>query len=292
MACYNPLKGYRGPGGKVVFTHTAGWVDRHVTVACGQCLGCRLERSRQWATRCMHEASCHVQNSFVTLTYDDDNLPANGGLVLKDWQNFAKRLRKARGPFRFYHCGEYGDTNGRPHYHAALFGIDFMADQTLYKLSPQGHGLYNSPSLQSLWPQGFAVVGALTYESAAYVARYVMKKVTGKKAAEHYERCNPSTGEVYSLRPEYTTMSRNPGIGKNWLNKYIDDVYPEDYVVINQSKSRPPKYYDAQLSDDDLAELKRRRRSQATKHSANNTPERLRVREKIQQRKARQLKRQ
>ena len=133
MACYQPLKGYysksRNPNGKrnVVFNPQMGYRDRPVTVPCGQCIGCRLERSRQWAIRCYHEASMYERNSFVTLTYDDESLPLGGTLVFRDFQLFMKRLRKQYGAgIRFYACGEYGEKFGRPHYHVCLFNFELM----------------------------------------------------------------------------------------------------------------------------------------------------------------------
>lgn len=294
MACYSPLKGYRGPGGKVTFKRTlALGTLGHVTVACGQCIGCKLERSRQWAVRSMHEAQLHEANCFLTLTYDDEHLPESGSLDLRHWQTFAKRTRKALGPFRFFHCGEYGDLTGRPHYHAAIFGLDFAADRRIYTES-RGNKLYTSDILDKLWPHGYAVIGALTFQSAAYIARYCLKKITGSKAEQHYERVNETTGEVLVLKPEYTTMSRRPGIGSAWYAQFSSDVYPDDFVISNGQKARPPKFYDSQFELHDpegLRLLKKRRRQAGSKHSKNNTPERLRVRETVQRSRLTQLKR-
>lgn len=251
-----------------------------VQVACGQCLGCRLERSRQWAVRIMHEASLHDANSFLTLTYDNRHLPENGSLVKRDWQLFAKRARKAFGPFRFYHCGEYGDLHRRPHYHACMFGVNFSGDRVFYK-QHRGNPLYISPRLSAEWGKGFAVIGELTFESAAYVARYCMKKRTGVHEADEYEVICPETGEVVDWRePEYATMSRRPGIGKGFVEKYVDQFYPRDEVVVRGKTAQPPKYYDQyfeELEPDLMAEVKRKRREQMYKRASDNTPERLAV---------------
>lgn len=239
----------------------------------------------------MHEAQMHDANSFVTLTYDDSHLPPTGGLVLRDWQTFAKRLRKKSGAFRFYHCGEYGDRHGRPHYHALIFGLDFSADRVLYSES-RGNALYTSPTLTETWGMGLSIIGELTFQSAAYVARYCMKKVTGKQAAEHYQTINTETGQVHDVRPEYTTMSRRPGIGSSWFSKYSSDVYPSDQVISNHKPSRPPRFYDSQfeLTDPDaLALVKDGRRASGRKHRHNNTFERLRVRETIQEKRSQLL---
>ncbi len=233
----------------------------------------------------MHEASQHQANSFITLTYDNDHLPRSGGLNVKHWQNFAKRLRHRIGPFRFYHCGEYGDESARPHYHALLFGHDFLEDRKPYT-TRRGNQLYTSELLTQTWGQGLSVIGELTYESAAYVARYCMKKINGKQAAEHYQTIDTSTGEVHQVKPEYTTMSRRPGIGKSWFDKYTSDVFPSDEVIVNGKPARPPRYYDSQyeLSDPTaLALVKEGRVRAGRKHRLNNTHERLNTRKTLQQ---------
>lgn len=221
-------------------------------VPCGQCLGCRLERSRQWAVRCVHEASLYDRNSFLTLTYSEDNLPRDLSLNLSHFQLFMKRLRKSVAPkrVRFYHCGEYGEREQRPHYHALLFGHDF--EDKKYFSERGGNKVYTSDELSSLWKLGHAVVGDVTFDSAAYVARYVMKKVTGPSAEDHY----------FGRRPEYTTMSRRPGIGAKWFEKYASDVYPHDRVVVRGVAGRPPRFYDSILEKSDpalLAVLKEKR---------------------------------
>lgn len=212
----------------------------------------------------------HNSNCFVTLTYDEAHLPEGGSLVVGDWQKFAKRLRKGVGPFRFFHCGEYGDENSRPHYHACVFGLDFGRDRVPLK-SVRGHTLFTSEKLSETWGLGFATVGSLTWQSAAYVARYVMKKATGPLAKERYG----------DRRPEYVTMSRRPGIGSKWFERFASDVYPSDEVVHEGKRFRPPRYYDLKLSAPELDSLKTKRRAAAWSHRADLTEERLRVREKV-----------
>ena len=246
MPCYSPIKGYRSkvlsPNGKrtIVFKPNLGFVDPPVLVPCGQCCGCRLERSRQWAIRCTHEASLHENNCFITLTFNDDNLPSDKSLDVRHFQLFMKRLRKQFGSnIRYYHCGEYGEKFRRPHYHACIFNFDFP-DKKIFKIS-NGHNLYTSVILSEIWPYGFSLIGDVTFQSAAYVARYIMKKVTGDLAKDHYEYIDPDTGEIINLKPEYTTMSRRPGLGKGWFEKYKSDVYPDDFVILNGKKMKPPK---------------------------------------------------
>jgi hypothetical protein len=188
----------------------------------------------------MHEAQMFESNCFVTLTYDDLHLPKNNSLVLKDYQLFMKKLRRKYGSgIRFYHCGEYGDELGRPHYHSILFNHDFE-DKKFYSEN-NGNKLYTSDSLSSLWEKGHSIIGDVTFESAGYVARYSLKKVTGEKAKDHYG----------SRLPEYSTMSRRPGIGKNWFEKYKCEVYPLDRVNVNGVDSKPPRYYDYLLQKED-----------------------------------------
>ena len=268
-----------------------------VTVPCGQCIGCRLERSRQWAMRCVHESQLHEASAFVTLTYDDEFLPLNGSLQRPpvDFQKFMKRVRKWWEPrrVRFFHCGEYGKSFGRPHYHALLFGCAFD-DQVLFSHSVSGEPLYCSAQLSALWGAGFCTVGAVTFESAAYVARYVVKKVTGAAAARHYERVDSETGEVLKLEPEYTTMSLKPGIGAGWFEKYKSEVYPSDEVVMRGRVMRPPRFYDVLLGREDKVALelvKSERVHSSWEHLADQSPARLLVRETVKEAQSRFLKR-
>ncbi len=278
--CFHPLKAYKAPGGAVVFDPLKGYRDLPIDLACGQCQGCRLERSRQWALRCVHEAQMHERNCFITLTYRPECIPEGGSLCLKDWQKFAKRLRRKCGPFRFFHCGEYGEVNRRPHYHACIFGLDFIADRGLWK-KVRGNALFRSPTLDQTWGLGFASVGALTFKSAAYVARYVMKKATGDLAKTKYSRVDEKTGECWSVRPEYVTMSRRPGIGSAWFEQFKSDVFPSDEVVHEGKRYRVPRFYESKLGAEELDEYKVKRRRALRNRVKDLTPERLLVREKV-----------
>ena len=295
MTCYAPLKAYKGQDGGIAFSVKGGYVDRHIELPCGQCLGCRIARAEQWALRCVHESQCHRYNSFITLTYRDEEIPHtygytcdrcllvhdryNPSLCVKDWQLFAKRLRKECGPFRFFHCGEYGDENLRPHYHACIFGLDFGGDRYLWKRE-NGQRYYRSEQLENVWDKGHVVIGDVTFESAAYVARYVMKKVNGDNKEWWY----------HGRRPEYITMSRRPGIGAQWFNSYNCDVYPSDEVVLNGRRFKVPRYYDSLLENDGpegqalLSVLKAARLKRAAARSEDMSPERLAVREALAER--------
>lgn len=285
MACYHQFTGYRQADGTVRNGAFAIRSGPRVTMSCGQCYGCRLERSRQWAVRLLHEKHTIPKSSFITLTYRNTNLPPRASLVVKDWQDFAHRLRKRLGPFRYFHCGEYGEKNGRPHYHVALFGISFEEDRRLVETTPQGDELFDSPLLNHIWGKGDRNrIGHVTFKSAAYIARYIMKKQTGSRAKRHYgEVVDTQTGEVLPYRkPEYVTMSLKPGIGHDWIHKYMDEVYPRDEVIINGVACRPPKYYDRQyekVNPEGYVKLIEQRMEEGSKHRANNTVKRLAIRE-------------
>lgn len=293
MACYKPLTAFQLTSGEITFAER-GDIQRNLTLACGQCIGCRLERSRQWALRCLHEAKMHRANSFVTLTYREEHLPEHRQLVKRDPVLFLKRLRKATGKrFRFYMAGEYGEQYGRPHYHFCLFGLNFP-DQQYLQRSPTGYRLYRSPLLEKVWPYGFNTVGELTFETAAYTARYVMKKMNGARAQQHYTRTDPETGEIYQLQPEYNNMSRMPGIGKAWLDKYATDAYPEGKVVLRGKKCNTPRYYDKEYKKLDplgYEQLQFAREREGLLHHLDQTDERLAVREIVATAKIRTLKR-
>lgn len=257
--------------------------DTEIKLPCGRCIGCRLERSRQWAMRCVHEASLYERNCFITLTFAPEHLPKSGSLDKRDFQLFMKRLRKRHGPgARYFHCGEYGEKMGRPHYHACLFNFDF-ADRELWSVR-DGVRLFTSKDLSELWPFGFSTIGDVTFESAAYVARYVTKKITGETADAHYK------GRL----PEYTTMSRRPGIGRAWIEKYTGDVYPHDRVVLRGREMRPPKFYDSifELANPEaFDDVKEQRKRDTVLVATDNTYDRLRVREKHQHLRFEKLKR-
>ena len=197
----------------------------------------------------MHEAQLHDHNSFITLTYSDSNLPPDGSLAPDDVTLFLKRLRKhLKGKkILYYYCGEYGEQFSRPHYHIALFGHSFTSDREPHYKTDTGHQVYRSSSLEKLWLHGNSEVGELTYDSARYVAGYIQKKVTGKKAAAHYTKLNPQTGEVHDVLPEFARMSRRPAIGLNWINQFHADVYNYDVCHVGDKKLRPPAYYDKWL---------------------------------------------
>jgi len=225
MPCYKPLSLPR-PKLKTGFQ----------TVPCGRCIGCRLERSRQWAMRVMCEAQLHKHNSFITLTYREADLPWGRlapTLVPRDLTLFWKRLRKEFGyGIRYYACGEYGERFGRPHYHSAVFGFDFPDKR--HTDTKNDFRYYSSAELDRIWGHGNCIIGDLTFESAAYVARYVTSKLTGPSAVKYVQR---------GQEPEFSRMSLKPGIGAAWFDKYSTDVFPRGHMRIRGKVSRPPRYF-------------------------------------------------
>lgn len=253
MACFYPVRAWRTEAGEVVFAER-GKILAALVLPCGQCIGCRLERSRQWAMRCVHESQLFDVNSFVTLTYDPEHVPGSGSLDYRDFQLFMKRLRKTGRKARFFMCGEYGSTTWRPHFHACLFNVGF-GDRRLYRRMPSGFDLYSSVELDALWGKGFCSVGDVTFESAAYVARYVVKKVFGSDGRDFgfpvgdcSYRVDDVTGEVTFYKPEFTHMSLKPGIGAEWFRKFRASS-EFDFIWVNGQKVKPPKYYDRLLGE-------------------------------------------
>lgn len=249
-----------------------------------------MANGASWQTRLIHEAQQHEHKAFLTLTYNDANLPDDYSVSRRPIQLFLKRLRKAYGPLRFFACGEYGDHGLRPHYHLALFGIHF-SDRISWRKTASGFVTYRSPKLETLWPFGHSEIGELTEKSAGYIARYMLKKVNGKRAEDHYTRIHPLTGELSRVHPEFIAMSTCPGIGRTWYDEFSGDTFPSDYVVINGQKRPVPRYYTKQLEEAQREKLARERKARAEKHSDNNTPERLAVREESQTLKVAKLKR-
>lgn len=293
MTCYSPYKAFRGvakhPSGKPVLTFNpikAINSTNPLTLPCGKCIGCRIDRSRDWAIRCHHEAQMTqftTGNSFLTLTYDDDNLPEDYSVQKTVAQTFMKSLRHQLYPhkIRFLTCGEYGELTLRPHYHSLIFGYDFRSDRKFYKENANGDRLYTSELLSKCWTFGQALLGDVSYQSAAYVARYVMKKINGDEAARHYLRTHPKTGLTVQVQPEFMLPSMRPGIGSSWFEKYKSDVFPSDFLVVDGKQHPVPRYYLKKLEEEEIKKIKRQRKRASLPHKQNSTPERLAVREVV-----------
>ncbi len=267
-------------------------------VACGSCLGCRLDHSLMWAIRIVHESTLHRDqhgNSFVTLTYRDPwectteqrrklhHIPHDGSLHPSHVSKFIRRLRKTvEQKIRYFYCGEYGDENQRPHYHLCIFNYS-PGDERVYK-DEEGIITYESESLKKLWPYGFSTSQELGFENAAYTARYSLKKITGKKAWEHYLRCDEH-GEAYWLLPEYIRMStgrkKPAGLGADYYEKYKEEIFPSNEVSVPGVGvlRKVPRYYAdiLQSEDPETRETVRLLRQQfILAHGHDFTPDRLR----------------
>jgi len=237
--------------GKALSLHTRYQPFRPGTIIlpCRQCILCRLEKSRQWATRLMHEINSHPNACFLTLTYDPNQIPLDGSLNPVHLKTFFKDLR-ARMDYhenqkiKYFACGEYGDQKGRPHYHAALFGpipshpgLDPISSKLIQEEPSRSGGLqFSHPDISATWPYGLHRISELNFETAAYVARYILKKISGVSAPLHYG----------NLHPEFVRMSK--GLGKEHFNRWTTDLYPSDQCVLpGRGAFMPPPYYDRLL---------------------------------------------
>lgn len=229
---------------------------RKLTVACGQCVACRMNRARMWSLRLMHEEKVHKESVFVTLTYEDTKLPKRGSLVKRHLVNFLKRLRKAvwkkpsRRRIRFFACGEYGDKSGRPHYHLIVFGL----------------GKADRPVIEAAWKAGLIHVGTVTADSTNYVASYVMKKQTGPEAQFLYRRL----GQL----PEFAVMSRRPGIGHSHVVGNAAYIRAHGWCIRKGKKVGLPRFYSEKVfvSDEERAQ----RRALAERLRCENVAEKMR----------------
>lgn len=278
VPCYRPIRAFKGRDGVATLARRQGWSDRAFAVACGQCIGCRLARAQSWAIRAVHESMMHSSSVFLTLTYDQAHVPDDGSVDVRTWQLFAKKVRKELGPFRFLHCGEYGGRSYRPHYHALLFGVEFP-DALCVETASDGSRLYWSDQVARLWRKGQHRLGAVTMQSAAYVARYVTAKASRNARTwdgvayyeERYRRVDDETGEEFYVRPEYSTMSRRPGLGATWFEKYWRDVFPHDQVVLEGRSYAVPDYYSRKFQARDpeaFLEIQAERRARARARGA------------------------
>lgn len=243
MTCYWPTPAYqKGPGLDVEF-----WPRAHLPnlgIPCGTCIGCRSSYALQWAQRCSHEASFYDNNIFLTLTYDQENLP-DDGLKPRHLQLFIKRLRKcatAKGTavttsanhrIRYFACGEYGQDYGRPHYHLLLFNCE-LTDK--YRV---GKDLYSSDTLSTLWPHGLSKYGTATPGAANYIALYSLHK---------QGQGNHDADGVYR-HPPFLRMSNRPAIGSTWLNAFATDLR-HGYLLENNHKHTIPRAYRRKLEED------------------------------------------
>ena len=310
MVCYTPMQAYRTAGGGITFNPSAGFLDRPLKIKCGQCEGCRLAYSREWAIRCYHESKMHEENVYVTLTY---KTPPGGGTLIKDeLSKFMHRLRHSQGNgIRFFGCGEYAplpasssasasastSAFGRPHYHAIIFNWK-PNDLRQFKKNKSDQWIYTSRQLDKIWGLGHTYSGEATFQSSAYVARYILKKINGAQQDTHYKTVDPETGEITNdVIQEFTTQSlgtkETGGIGKSWYEKFgLTDAHNHDKIICSGRSYPVPRYYDKLLEKNNparYAAIKLERVRNAGKHAENNTPARLKVRARVQAKKTERL---
>lgn len=243
---------------------------------CGQCLGCRVAYAASWANRIMLEARDYEKVYFLTLTYDNEHVPVHvsnvGEDVLslepKDLRDFLKRLRWQQAYYhsntiRFYGVGEYGELYHRPHYHLIVYGLMIDDIRDAYK-NKHGRMIHTSDTIRDVWGKGIVEVEELSWELAAYAARYTVKKL-GKKESDFYE--------TFNIEPEFSRMSNRPAIGYKYLQENMKEIYKNDEIIIKLAtgsrKVKPPRYYDQKYDDvypEQMAEIKGNRQEIATEH--------------------------
>lgn len=305
MSCTNPQSLFlvEGEDRKVrLHRHIpAGRVAKPVTLPCGRCMHCRVAKVREWEVRCWAESRMHENSLFLTLTYNDDNLPSDWSVNRRHPQLFLKRLRKWLSKtdpemrIKFFLGAEYGDQLLRPHYHCILFGVglDQFPDAEFYKMSGKER-LYRSQKLNDLWSYGYANFGVARRGSMNYAAGYAVKKIEGKGNPDSYRRYRPDTGETWNVEPEFGMMSG--GLGRSWVEKYRSDFSQDGSIVIDGKHFAVPPYFRKLLKDcfqspdalnkdgifyDDLEGSNSRKREWAQQPNviADNTPERRKARE-------------
>lgn len=305
MTCFAPLKMFRSAelnenGKRPLTNNPLKALNSHVAVRlpCGRCNGCHVDKRKQMAMRVMHEAQMHSCNYFLTLTQDLDKRPVSNSLAKRDLQLFHKRVRNLYGSgIKYFGCGEMGENGDNPHYHDILMAdVELFPDKVLWTKRSTGP-VWKSAQLEELWPNGLCEFTSVTMASASYVAGYCMKKLPAADDPS-LVRLSPVDGQWHTVEPEFATMSRRPGLGSSWFDKFEADCFPLDFLIIDGKKVKPPKYYldkvkargldaahvrpgsDPGARGDYSASIvqSRRRHSFTPAARANATPERLAVR--------------
>lgn len=237
MPCHHPMPAYRTYGGIVSLGKEPRNSKETLLLPCGGCLGCRKSTAKAWALRCMLELQDHNSATFTTLTYDDKTLPVT--LRKRDLQLYFKKLRKGSktNRIRFFACGEYGEQNQRPHYHAIIYGMDAMHDEG---------------RISKAWGKGHVKTVAVTPAAIAYTAGYAAKKIGFRMEAD-VERVDPQTGEIYNWQPPFLQMSRRPGIGAT-ARQHTESW--RDYAILNGTRIPVPQYLKQSYLETETGEQK------------------------------------
>jgi len=318
-------RGTKPNGKKIIsFRDPGTGKGEYIQIPCGKCIDCRLKYSLNWAIRMMNEASCYDSNCFITLTFNDKFLDPSYSLQKYHFRNFIKRLRKYLTDHKFsdseqncqllgavrqvrrvryFHAAEYGETFQRPHHHAIIFNYDFP--DKILKTKRNGFNYYESPILSKLWSDpktkesyGFHEISDVSFDSCAYVARYILKKVNGEKEEEHYSLVDEQ-GNFVKREKEFCTMSRGRGavrgIGGGWYQRYAEtDVWAFDRMhVKGRQYMTPPRYYTEKLllTDPKKYEIIKAERLKKVKDNADNRFERQEARGIVKEAQYRFLKR-
>lgn len=266
---------------------------KYQIIPCQECIGCRLEYSRQWANRGYLESKEYDENYFVTITYDEGHLPQNeeiitsegisytdpgdweGTLVPEDLKKFIKNVRQIwkrdykQDGIRFMACGEYGEEGQRPHYHIIFFNLKIPPEDLYSPCIINKNWHYKSHQLERAWtkdgevePRGFVDVSEATWNDIAYVARYITKKINGKQSEDHYAE--------KGQEKEFFRVSRMPGIGEPYFRKHWEEIYKNDEVIIKNNKGavsmQPPRYFDQlyeQMDPTGFEKIKKNRKKRA-----------------------------
>lgn len=248
-----------------------------ITIPCGKCQECLINFARDWAIRCALEAKQYQYNQFITLTYNNDNFPPLG--VSKDViSKFVRAVRdkyrkKGHKGIRYFGCGEYGSQYARPHYHILFFNLPPWGDEEYLKAGKGGSAIYISKELEKLWGKGFCTIGKVTAESAAYVARYTIKK-------QNFEKPK-------AWADEFRLMSRNPGIARSYINENWKQIYEFDEIIHDGKSYKPPRYFDKCLenyiNEGRLDDVKADREQNATRRLQNVKANKLTRKEVLRQ---------
>lgn len=261
MPCFHPIQAWRQAATGPVYLGAAPPGVEPLKLPCSKCAGCRASAARQWALRCQLERQQHEKAAFTTLTYDDEHLPPT--LAKRDLQLWLKRVRRSSPDrsIRFFACGEYGEKNGRPHYHAIVYGV----------------GKTDAALLDAAWQRGHTVTYDASPATIAYTAGYTAKKYMPLRDI-HKERVDPETGEVYTWQLPFLQMSRRPGLAafaKQWPSSW------RSYAILNGAKAPVPRFlheaWKAQATAEEQLQLIEEKKIAL----AETTPEMLRAAEHI-----------
>lgn len=291
MPCFKPTKAWQYLDPKMpdkpIFHQPERHANKPIELPCGKCIGCRSDKALDWTVRMTHEASLYEYNQFVTLTYDEENIPHDFGLHHKHYQDWIRKLRKhyPEISLRYYMCGEYGEINSRPHFHAAIFNLN-ITDLEQYS-ERDGHKTFTSKKMTKIWGKGNVIMGeSLTPQSCAYIAGYMLKELKAIDQEHGFRITDLETGQEFDRISPYQRMSNRPGIGRNWIEKYQTDTFPDDFIILDGKRFPVPDYYLRRLKDEDpklYEEIKSDRvtKMESKQFAENSTPERLEVREKV-----------